>query len=178
MKKGQTLTAREYWVSFVLLRLNLGWIIFAIFRGITGIATGDEAGTPMVLATYAVGVLAAHVFLMSMRSRVESDFRMVTKRAVVPLQTPILILGGILLGVFTPTEAGGCRCVLCRHRGFLRSENYEVVGPAKHPQPFGHDLGRGAVVGGGQRWRSKQWCRCPMRRRSWRTSSCRCRKTR
>ena len=105
VKKGQTLTAREYWVSFVLLRLNLGWIIFAIFRGITGIATGDEAGTPMVLATYAVGVLVAHVFLMSMRSRVESDFRMVTKRAVVPLQTPILILGGILLGVFTPTEA-------------------------------------------------------------------------
>ena len=105
VKKGQTLTAREYWVSFVLLRLNLGWIIFAIFRGTTGIATGDEAGTPMVLATYAVGVLVAHVFLMSMRSRVESDFRMVTKRAVVPLQTPILILGGILLGVFTPTEA-------------------------------------------------------------------------
>ncbi len=36
---------------------------------------------------------------------VSHDFRMVCKRAVVPLQTPILILGGILAGVFTPTEA-------------------------------------------------------------------------
>ena len=105
VRKGMTLTPREYWVSFVLLRLNLGWIIFAIFRGTTGIASGDEANSMVVLGTFAVGILAAHALLMSLRPRVESDFRMVTKRAVVPLQTPILILGGILLGVFTPTEA-------------------------------------------------------------------------
>lgn len=105
VKKGQGLSGREYWVSFVLLRLNLGWIIFAIFRGTTGIASGDEVSGLVVLGTFAVGVLAAHALLMGLRSRIDTDFRMVTKRAVVPLQTPILILGGILLGVFTPTEA-------------------------------------------------------------------------
>ena len=43
---------------------------------------------------------------MSLRRSISHDFRMVCKRAVVPLQTPILILGGILwAGIFTPTEA-------------------------------------------------------------------------
>jgi TRAP-type C4-dicarboxylate transport system permease large subunit len=105
VKKGQTLSPREYWASFLLLRLNLGWMIFAIFRAATGIASGEDAGMVLVLGTYLVGVTAAHLLLVSLRSRVDTDFRMVTKRAVVPLQTPILILGGILLGVFTPTEA-------------------------------------------------------------------------
>lgn len=105
VRKGEGLSAREYWVSFVLLRLNLGWIIFALFRGSTGVASGETASTLLVWATFAVSVAAAHVLLMSLRRRIDSDFRMVTKRAVVPLQTPILILGGILLGVFTPTEA-------------------------------------------------------------------------
>ncbi|MEM6385306.1 MAG: TRAP transporter large permease [Pseudomonadota bacterium] len=105
VKKGQALTAKEHWVSFVLLRLNLGWVFFAIFRGTTGIASGEEASAAMVWGTFAVSVLAAHVLLISLRKTIEPDFRTVTKRAVVPLQTPILILGGILLGVFTPTEA-------------------------------------------------------------------------
>ncbi|MEM8803463.1 MAG: TRAP transporter large permease [Pseudomonadota bacterium] len=103
VKKDITLSGREYWFSFILLRLNLGWLLFATMRGATGLSTGE---TSMVtLATFGVGVLAAHFLLMSLRSTISHDFRMVTKRAVVPLQTPILILGGILLGVFTPTEA-------------------------------------------------------------------------
>jgi TRAP-type C4-dicarboxylate transport system permease large subunit len=104
VKKGQSLTAKEHWASFVLLRLNIGWLIFAIFRGTTGLA-GDDASAAMVWGTFSVGVLAAHFLLMSLRKTIDPDFRTVTKRAVVPLQTPILILGGILLGVFTPTEA-------------------------------------------------------------------------
>ncbi len=105
VKKGQKLTPREHWVSFVLLRLNLGWLVFAIFRGSTGFANGENASPVLVWLTFAVSVVAAHVLLVSLRRRVDPDFRTVTKRAVVPLQTPILILGGILLGVFTPTEA-------------------------------------------------------------------------
>ncbi len=105
VKKGQTLTAKEHYASFVLLRLNLGWVFFAIFRGTTGIASGDDASATLIWGTFAVSVLAAHVLLMGLRRTVDPDFRTVTKRAVVPLQTPILILGGILLGVFTPTEA-------------------------------------------------------------------------
>ena len=105
VKKGQTLTAKEHWASFILLRLNLGWVFFAIFRGTTGLASGDEASAAMIWGTFAVSVVAAHFLLMGLRKTVDPDFRTVTKRAVVPLQTPILILGGILLGVFTPTEA-------------------------------------------------------------------------
>jgi TRAP-type C4-dicarboxylate transport system permease large subunit len=105
VRKGMTLTKREYWASFVLLRLNIAWLIFALFRGTTGIAGGEEPSSIVVLVTFLVAVVASHVLLMNMRGRIHSDFRMVTKRAVVPLQTPILILGGILLGVFTPTEA-------------------------------------------------------------------------
>ena len=105
VKKGQTLTAKEHWASFILLRLNLGWVFFAIFRGTTGLASGDEASAALVWGTFAVSVIAAHLLLIGLRKTVDPDFRTVTKRAVVPLQTPILILGGILLGVFTPTEA-------------------------------------------------------------------------
>lgn len=105
VKKGQTLTPKEHWASFILLRLNVGWIFFAILRGTTGLASGDDASAAMVWGTFAVSVVAAHVLLMALRKTVDPDFRTVTKRAVVPLQTPILILGGILLGVFTPTEA-------------------------------------------------------------------------
>ena len=105
VKKGQTLTAKEHWVSFVLLRLNLGWVVFAIFRGTTGLGSGDEASAAAIWGTFAVSVVAVHFLLVGLRKTVDPDFRTVTKRAVVPLQTPILILGGILLGVFTPTEA-------------------------------------------------------------------------
>jgi len=113
VRKGETLSAREYWFSFALLRLNLGWLVFAAFRGATGIAGETVAADGAVIGpaplevwgTFAVSVLAVHFLLMGLRKRVDPDFRMVTKRAVVPLQTPILILGGILLGVFTPTEA-------------------------------------------------------------------------
>ena len=105
VKKGIELSKREYWASFILLRLNIGWLVFALFRASTGIASGDEASAVTIWATFAVSVAAAHFLLIGLRQRVDNDFRMVTKRAVVPLQTPILILGGILLGVFTPTEA-------------------------------------------------------------------------
>ena len=47
----------------------------------------------------------AEIFFQVMRRRMREDVRVVYKRAVVPLQTPIIILGGILVGVFTPTEA-------------------------------------------------------------------------
>jgi len=43
--------------------------------------------------------------LVQLRRAVSADFRTVCKKAVAPLQTPVIILGGILVGVFTPTEA-------------------------------------------------------------------------
>ncbi|SER56314.1 TRAP transporter, DctM subunit [Tranquillimonas rosea] len=94
--RGQSIAPTEGWISLVMLRLNLGGLmaaIAAIFVPLNG------------WALTAFFVVVAHVLLMWLRRRVDSDFRVVAKKAVVPLQTPIVILGGILLGVFTPTEA-------------------------------------------------------------------------
>ncbi|MEL6801958.1 MAG: TRAP transporter large permease [Pseudomonadota bacterium] len=126
VNKEQTLSQSEYWVSFVLLRLNLGWLVYAIFTASTGMnATSDgtngvvESSSLMLWGTFAASLLAAHFFLMAMRQKIGPDFRSVTKRAVVPLQTPILILGGILLGVFTPTEAAAVAVLYSLVVGFF-----------------------------------------------------------
>ena len=96
--KGQSIDPVENWFSFVLLRLNLAGLLWAIGNGIF------ELPVPGLM-TFAFWVVVAHVLLVWLRGRVSADFRVVCKKAVVPLQTPILILGGILAGVFTPTEA-------------------------------------------------------------------------
>ena len=54
---------------------------------------------------FAVLLLVAHGICAYIKSQVSADFRVVCKKAVAPLQTPIIILGGILAGVMTPTEA-------------------------------------------------------------------------
>jgi tripartite ATP-independent transporter DctM subunit len=86
-------------MSFGLARVNLGALLMMIA---TGIAPLDALPGWSIFLFFLV---VSHFLLIGLRTRVSSDFRMVCKRAVVPLQTPILILGGILLGVFTPTEA-------------------------------------------------------------------------
>ncbi len=96
---GISLSPLEYWFSFALVRLNLGLLIAAL------VPLQDSASTLAMWLTFGGGVLVAHGLALGLRRVVSPDFRMVCKRAVVPLQTPILILGGILAGVFTPTEA-------------------------------------------------------------------------
>ncbi|GAA6207316.1 hypothetical protein NBRC116601_06090 [Cognatishimia sp. WU-CL00825] len=89
----------EYWFSFALVRLNIG-LLLAQF-----VPLGPEATSTAKWLAFGGGVLATHGLMLGLRRVVSHDFRMVCKRAVVPLQTPVLILGGILVGVFTPTEA-------------------------------------------------------------------------
>jgi tripartite ATP-independent transporter DctM subunit len=50
-------------------------------------------------------LIPTHLILLGYRKRVSHDFRLICKKAVAPMQTPIIILGGILIGIFTPTEA-------------------------------------------------------------------------
>ncbi|QFT62110.1 TRAP transporter, DctM subunit [Roseivivax halotolerans] len=99
VERGAAIGPVEYWVSFVLLRLNLAGVfyLFALMLP-EGMAVGG-------LAVYLAMLIPAHFLLMAWRRRADPDFRTVCKKAVAPLQTPIIILGGILLGVFTPTEA-------------------------------------------------------------------------
>ena len=102
----QAITPLESGVSFVLLRLNFAGVLMALFAGVTSLLalTGIDI-TLNGWLIFLVFLPIAHVLLMGLRKRVSSDFRIICKKAVAPLQTPIIILGGILVGVFTPTEA-------------------------------------------------------------------------
>lgn len=86
----------EWWVSFILVRANLGLLFWMFMPATEGV---------LAWGTLIIALLLAHGLMLGLRRSVSHDFRMVCKRAMVPLQTPILILGGILAGVFTPTEA-------------------------------------------------------------------------
>ena len=110
--KNQSISTVEYWVSFVLVRINLAGLLMAIYAGLStvvGLAAINEAGDKVhslnLWIVFGLLLIASHFMLMGYRKRVSHDFRMVCKKAVAPLQTPIIILGGILVGVFTPTEA-------------------------------------------------------------------------
>ncbi len=101
----------ESWVSFVLVRLNLGLLLAQL---------APAADTTLSKwLTFLGAVLLAHGLMLGLRRMVSPEFRTVCKRAVVPLQTPILILGGILAGVFTPTEAAAVAVAYALLVGFL-----------------------------------------------------------
>ncbi len=107
VQRDQKLSVMEYWVSFVLLRLNFAGVLLGVYAGI-GAAVQWQSGADIAVNNWilmVVFLVIAHFVLMSMRTKVSSDFRIVCKKAVAPLQAPIIILGGILVGVFTPTEA-------------------------------------------------------------------------
>ncbi|WP_299622673.1 TRAP transporter large permease [uncultured Tateyamaria sp.] len=95
---GVELGPLERWVSFALVRLNIGLLIWVV-------APLPETSGLMTWVTFLGAVAVAHALMLALRTQVSSDFRTICKRAIVPLQTPVLILGGILGGVFTPTEA-------------------------------------------------------------------------
>ncbi len=92
---GTQMGAVEWWVSFGLARLNVGLLIWSVLP-----MGGLDPWITLIGA-----LLISHAIFIGMRRVLSHDFRMVCKRAMVPLQTPVLILGGILAGVFTPTEA-------------------------------------------------------------------------
>jgi TRAP-type C4-dicarboxylate transport system permease large subunit len=105
VKKNQQISPLEHWVSFILLRINLAALLMLIFQGIKLLFAGTfEFSINNWLLTL-IFLPVAHFALLAQRKRVSHDFRIICKRAVAPLQTPIIILGGILVGIFTPTEA-------------------------------------------------------------------------
>jgi TRAP-type C4-dicarboxylate transport system permease large subunit len=107
VNKNQEITPLEGWVSFALLRVNIAALMVAVYTGVR-ILMGwlvDLDITVNGWILFLIFVPISHVLLVSLRKRVSPDFRVVCKKAVAPLQTPIIILGGILVGVFTPTEA-------------------------------------------------------------------------
>lgn len=99
----------EYWVSFLLVRFNMALLLWAV------IPFGGLNSWLALLGCLAV----AHGLFLGVRRITPHDTRMVYKRAMVPLQTPILILGGILAGVFTPTEAAAVAVAYALLVGFF-----------------------------------------------------------
>jgi len=102
VSRGQEISPLEAAIAFILLRINLSGVLVAAFFGVASLLGGIDVNGWLVFAVF---LPVAHLMLMRLRQSVSADFRVVCKKAVAPLQTPIIILGGILIGVFTPTEA-------------------------------------------------------------------------
>ncbi|WP_394199391.1 TRAP transporter large permease [Litoreibacter albidus] len=101
VRKDQTITPLESAVSFALVRLNIAGLLYAVSGVVTWVLPVQVSGWLI----FALALPIAHVVAQATKARVSTDFRLVCKKAIAPLQTPIIILGGILIGVFTPTEA-------------------------------------------------------------------------
>lgn len=106
VRPGQSISKTESAVSFALLRLNLAGLLVALLNGVLAIlGPAGEAVEISGWIAFAFMLAVAHMIALQARRRVSADFRIVCKKAIAPLQTPVIILGGILIGVFTPTEA-------------------------------------------------------------------------
>lgn len=99
--KNQIITPLESWVSFILVRINIAGLLYAT----SGIFTQFTAEPVNGWLIFGLTLPIAHAIAETTKARVSYDFRIVCKKAIAPLQTPIIILGGILVGIFTPTEA-------------------------------------------------------------------------
>lgn len=84
----------ENWLARILFVVVAVAFFYAVSPGIGG--TWVRLGA---------AVLVTGLLITWFRPRLSQEFRIVVKRAVLPMLTPIIILGGILGGVFTPTEA-------------------------------------------------------------------------
>ena len=101
VQKNQSMTRLESVVSWGLIRINIAGLLYAISGIVTRFVPGEISGWMIFLLALPI----AHAITLTVKARVSHDFRIVCKKAIAPLQTPIIILGGILVGVFTPTEA-------------------------------------------------------------------------
>ncbi|MBO6757202.1 MAG: TRAP transporter large permease [Roseibium sp.] len=122
---GQSMAPVEYWFSFVVLRINICFLLAAFAFLISGALGLEISGTAEIILYLALFGIS-HIILMSLRRAVSNDFRMVCKKAVAPLQTPIIILGGILIGVFTPTEAAAVAVAYALIIGFFVLHSIKV----------------------------------------------------
>ena len=100
-------TPRENWLARGLAVVMLGVVLMDVLGRIVAPAVAQdgagEGGASWLW--FALACALALGLLMLLRPTLSVPFRNVAKRAVLPLLTPVIILGGILGGVFTPTEA-------------------------------------------------------------------------
>jgi TRAP-type C4-dicarboxylate transport system permease large subunit len=106
VNKGQTSSGVESKVSWALIRINIAGLIYALFNLLVSLTVENPVESNTATFGILLAALAmAHTICLKVRTTVSHDFRIICKKAVAPLQTPIIILGGILVGIMTPTEA-------------------------------------------------------------------------
>ncbi|MGF1608348.1 MAG: TRAP transporter large permease [Kiloniellales bacterium] len=103
-------------------------------------ATAEQSIPRLFLAGILPGILlallvAAYIFLWAQRRELESgrhqagSVAAVTRDALAALFMPLFVLGGIYLGLFSPTEAGGFACLyaILVARFLFRSLTWSVI---------------------------------------------------
>jgi TRAP-type C4-dicarboxylate transport system permease large subunit len=96
---GFTAPRIESWAARLASGVTVGLVALALFPETWG-----------WLATL-LAAAAAFAAWAAFHRLAPAAFREISKGAVLPLLTPVIILGGILSGVFTPTEAAGAAVV-------------------------------------------------------------------
>ncbi len=98
-----TISPMEDTATRIIARLMLALLLYPLAVKIMSI-TGERSWGQFA-GLYAGSLVAGEIFFQLQRRLTSEGFRIVAKRAVLPLLTPVIILGGILGGVATPTEA-------------------------------------------------------------------------
>lgn len=94
------ISAAENIAARVIIRVSLAALLYPLIVKLWG--TQGAVTTPIV---WIVALAVTELFLRAQRRMMSEAFRNIAKRAVLPLLTPVIILGGILGGIATPTEA-------------------------------------------------------------------------
>jgi len=101
-------------------------IPFVLYGALTGVSVGKLFLAGFIPGTLMAAVMMAAIALLAKRYNLprgdKANLKEVlasTKEAFLPLLTPVIIIGGILTGVFTPTEAAVVASLYALFLGFL-----------------------------------------------------------
>lgn len=96
-----------------------------VFASVAGVSTGAMFAASVVPAFLITLMLAVYVYVWCRRQTFLKttgiDWRVVRRtgaRAIAPMLTPVIVIGGILGGFFTPTEAAAVGCAYMFVLGF------------------------------------------------------------
>jgi len=98
-----TISRGENFSARIIARLMVTLALYPLVAKLIN-APGERTWTEFAIY-FAISLVVSEIFFYIQRRLMSEEFRTVSKRAVLPLLTPVIILGGILGGVATPTEA-------------------------------------------------------------------------
>lgn len=125
-----TISPLENTATRIIARLILAAILYPAIIRIAGLQ-GTQINWASFAMVFAGALIVSEGFFQIQKRLVSEGFRIVAKRAVLPLLTPVIILGGILGGIATPTEASALAVAYAALLGLvvLRTINFSDLGP-------------------------------------------------